>query len=204
MTNNEAPDQIVNMTLKGIETVAKISGLGAKNIAVYLYAVLNDQKRTKGKTRLQSMLRSEKRLKIFAVKKEDLPSFVREAKKYGVLYAVLKDKKDIDGICDIMVRAEDASKINRIVERFKFSAVDMADIRTETAKQKEDKNSEKKRAIGRGKGSPSEPSLNSKEAIKDEFAKLSVRKELEAIKKTQITKTAPKKTRTRKKIIAKG
>lgn len=204
MTNNEVPDQIVSMTLKGIETVAKISGLGAKNIAVYLYAVLNDQKRTKGKARLQSMLKSEKRLKIFAVKKEDLPSFVREAKKYGVLYAVLKDKKDIDGICDIMVRAEDAAKINRIVERFKFSAVDMADIRTETSKQKEDKTGGKKQAARTEKKIPSEPFSSSKENIKNESAKPSVRAELETIKKTQVKKTAPTKTKTKQKIITKG
>ena len=110
MSNNEAADQVVNMSLKGIEMAAKISGLGAKNIAVYLYAVLNDQKKTKGKARLSGMLKSGKQLKIFAVKKEDLAAFVREAKKYGVLYAVLKDKNDIDGMCDIMVRAEDGVK----------------------------------------------------------------------------------------------
>ena len=44
----DAADQIVNMSLKGIEVMAKISGEGAKNLATYLYAVLKDQKRTKG------------------------------------------------------------------------------------------------------------------------------------------------------------
>ena len=46
--------------------------------------------------------------------------FVKEAKKYGVLYNVLIDKKQSkkDGMVDIIVRAEDAAKINRIFERF--------------------------------------------------------------------------------------
>ena len=62
------------------------------------------------------MLRSGKKLKVFAVKDSDLQLFCREAKKYGVLYCVLKDRDATDGLTDIMVRAEDASKINRIFE----------------------------------------------------------------------------------------
>ncbi len=126
----EAADQMVNMSLKGIEVMAKISGEGAKNLATYLYAVLKDQKKTKGKTRLEGLLRSGKELKVFAVKNKDLQKFSQEAKRYGVLYCVLRDKKNLDGMCDIMVRAEDASKISRIVERFKLATVDTASIKS--------------------------------------------------------------------------
>jgi hypothetical protein len=136
MNSNEAADQVVSMTLKGIEVIARITGLGAKNLATYLYAVLRDQKRTRGKTRLEGLLRSGKELKVFAVKNEDLRKFVQEAKRYGVLYCALRDKKSIDGMCDIMVRAEDASKINRIVERFKLATVDTASIKSEIEKSK--------------------------------------------------------------------
>ena len=131
MSSNEAADQVVSMALKGIEVIARISGWGAKNLATYLYAVLRDQKKTRGKTRLEGLLRSGKELKVFAVKNEDLKKFVQEAKRYGVLYCALRDKKSIDGMCDIMVRAEDASKINRIVERFKLATVDTASIQSE-------------------------------------------------------------------------
>ena len=138
----DAADQIVNMSLKGIEVMAKISGVGAKNLATYLYAVLKGQKKTKGKIRLEGLLRSGKELKVFAVRNEDLKKFCQEAKRYGVLYCALRDKNDTDGMCDIMVRAEDASKINRIVERFKLATVDTASIKNEieksrTARQKE-------------------------------------------------------------------
>ena len=66
-TSGEAADQVVKMTLDGVEVAAKITGVGAKELAALLYAVLKDQKKTKGKTRLSSMLRSEKELKVFAV-----------------------------------------------------------------------------------------------------------------------------------------
>jgi hypothetical protein len=144
MTNGaEAADQIVNMSLKGIEVMAKISGEGAKNLATYLYAVLRDQKKTRGKTRLESLLRSGKELDVFAVRNEDLKKFTEEAKRYGVLYCALRDKKSLDGMCDIMVKVEDASKINRIVERFKLATVDTASIKSEIEKSRTTKQKEK-------------------------------------------------------------
>ena len=65
----------------------------------------------------------------------------KEAKRYGVLYSALINKKTKmnDGIIDIMVRAEDASKINRIVERFKLSSYDEATIRSEIEKTMNEK-----------------------------------------------------------------
>ena len=85
------------------------------------------------------MLKSGKELKIFSVKEEDFKKFAEEAKKYGVLYcALVKGKqKSRDGIVDIMVKAEDAAKINRIVERFNLSSYDSATIRSEINKTME-------------------------------------------------------------------
>jgi hypothetical protein len=139
----DAVDQAVSLSLKGIEVMARISGEGAKNLATYLYAVLTDQKKTRGKIRLEGLLRSGKELKVFAVRNEDLQKFTREAKRYGVLYCALRDKKDTDGMCDIMVRAEDAAKINRIVERFKLATVDTASIKSEIQKSRAAKQEEK-------------------------------------------------------------
>ena len=138
----DAADQVMKMTLEGIEVVARLSGAGAKNLAVYLAAVLKDQKKTKGKARLQSMLRSGGELKVFSVKNEDMSKFCQEARRYGVLYSALHDKKSIDGYCDIIARVEDASKINRIVDRFDLATVDTASIKTEILKSREEKERE--------------------------------------------------------------
>ena len=124
-SSGEAAEQVVRMTLNGVEVAAKISGKAAERLAVLLYAVLKDQKKTRGKTRLNSMLRSGKELKVFAIGDRDLEKFCREAKKYGILYCVLKDKTANDGHTDVFVRAEDASKINRIFDRFGIATADM-------------------------------------------------------------------------------
>jgi hypothetical protein len=134
--SGEVADQIVRMSLNGVEVAAKITGAGAEKLAKLLYAVFKDQKRIKGKIRLESMLRSGKELKVFAVKQEDLQKFTTEAKRYGVLYCVLRDKSGNDGINDIMVRAEDASKISRIFDRFKLATVDTASIKNDIEKGK--------------------------------------------------------------------
>ena len=129
--SGDAAEQVVRLSLETGEVAVKLAGEGAKQLAILLYAILREQKKTKGKTRLTNMLRSGKELKVFAVKDSDLQLFCREAKKYGVLYCVLKDRDATDGITDIMVRAEDASKLNRIFERFDLATVDMAEIRSE-------------------------------------------------------------------------
>lgn len=116
------------MTLQGIEMSANIAlkagGMASKSLAVTLYAILTDRKKVKGKARLNSLLKSGSELKVFAIRHEDLKTFTQEAKRYGVLYCVLKEKHKSDGICDIMVRAEDASKISRIVDRFDLATID--------------------------------------------------------------------------------
>ena len=133
----DAAEQVVRLSLETGEIAVRLAGSGAKQVAILLYAILKDQRKTKGKTRLSNLLRSGKELKVFAVKDSDLQLFCREAKKYGVLYCVLKDRDATDGITDIMVRAEDASKINRIFERFRLATVDMAQLREEIQRSME-------------------------------------------------------------------
>lgn len=129
--SGEAAEQVVRMSLNGVEVAAKLSGKAAERLAVLLYAVLKEQKKSRGKIRLTNMLKSGKELKVFAVKDSELQKFCEEAKKYGVLYCVLKDTNANDGLTDIMVRAEDASKINRIFERFGLATIDMGIVKTE-------------------------------------------------------------------------
>lgn len=144
-TGGEAAEQIVRMSLEGFEVAAKITGAGAKNIAILLYSILKEEQKTKGKARLTNMLRSGKELKVFTVKSGDLKKFTQEAKKYGVLYCVLADRgnKDPNAEVDVIARAEDASKISRIVERFNLASVDAASIVTEAEKSKGEKNKPK-------------------------------------------------------------
>lgn len=79
-TGGEAAEQIVRMSLEGFEVAARITGAGAKNIAILLYSILKEEQKTKGKARLTNMLRSGKELKVFTVKSGDLKKFTQERK----------------------------------------------------------------------------------------------------------------------------
>ena len=97
-------------------------------------------KKTKGKIRLTSMLRTGRELKVFAVRDGDVKTFCTEARKYGVLFTILKDRDASDGLTDVMVRAEDAGKINRIFERFGLSTVDVGGMRAEVRSVRGERN----------------------------------------------------------------
>ncbi len=78
--SGDAAEQVVRLSLETGEVAVKLAGTGAKQLAILLYAILREQKKTKGKTRLTNMLRSGKELKVFAVKDTDLRRFCVEAK----------------------------------------------------------------------------------------------------------------------------
>lgn len=141
-SSGDAAEQVVRLSLEGTEVALKLTGSAAKNIAAAIYAVLKnrDKNKIRGRQRLTAMLKSGKELKVFTVSEEHLKQFATEAKRYGVVYCALRGKeKSADGMVDVMVRAEDASKINRIVERFKLATVDAASIKSEIQQSREER-----------------------------------------------------------------
>ena len=138
--SGDAAEQIVRLSLEGIEVAARITGTAAKEIATFIVAALksdNKKLKLKGKARMTSMLKSGKALEIFSVKERDLQQFMQGAKQYGIVYCVLRNRQNTpDGLCDIMVKADDAPKISRLVERFQFATVDKAKIESEIIQAK--------------------------------------------------------------------
>lgn len=145
-TSGEAADQVVRISMEVGEAALKITGAGVKQLAVLLYAVLKEQKKTKGRARLETLIRSGKPLTVYSVKESDLKEFVAEAKRYGVLYCAVRNPRgSADGMVDVIVRAEDASRINRIVDRFQFATVtEAAQIKTEIEQSRAEKSHQTK------------------------------------------------------------
>jgi hypothetical protein len=181
--SGDAAEQIVRMSLEGVEVAARITGTAAKEIALMLLAALKSPERgsgdgikPRGRERLNSMLKSGKALEIFSVKESDLRTFVREAKRYGIVYCVLRNSRfnasktgglAPDGLCDIMVKADDAPKINRLVERFKFATVDKAKIESEILRDMDAKITEP--PDGPADAEPDEPERNDIDSLLDEL-----------------------------------
>lgn len=182
-TSGEAADQVVRMSLEVGEAALKISGTGAKHLAVMLYAVLKEKKKTKGRVRLETLIKSGRPLTVFSVKESDLKQFVQEAKRYGVLYCAVRNPKgSSDGLVDVIVKEEDAPRINRIVDRFQFASVtEAAKIKTEIERTRAEKakagKSEKQEKQGQAEPEKDYPQKSKEDQLMDELFGESVKKE---------------------------
>lgn len=119
---DQAAEQVVRITLASGEAAIRLTGAAAANVAAALAAAAASGGRTKGRARLQTMLRTGRELRVFQLPRGQLEGFAREARRYGVLYAVVR--ADGGGPIDLIVKAEDASKINRIAERLSLGTVE--------------------------------------------------------------------------------
>jgi len=174
--SGDAAEQIVRMSLEGVEVAARITGNAAKDVAMILLAALKSPEKgglkLKGKARMASMLKSGKALEIYSVKESDLKKFYQGAKQYGIVYCVLRHTKNTpDGLCDILVKAEDAPKITRLAERFKFATVDKAKIESEIVAEKAGKTAaEKATQTGLVEGAePEAPDINDTDKLLDDL-----------------------------------
>ena len=140
-TSAEAADQVVRMSLNGAEAALKITGSGAKEVAKLLFKALKDlskqSKKTKGQMRLSNLVKSGKKLDIYQVSDANLKRFCEQAKKYGMLYTVLKDRNKNDGITEVMVKAEDKAKVDRIFEKLGLVPENVADVYPEKVQEKD-------------------------------------------------------------------
>ena len=119
---SESAEQVVKFSFEGVDYVLRITGSVSKELISALYTIMNNKQQTKGKTTLTNMMKSGRPVQIFQVQKEHLKDFAREAKKYGVVYVVVNDKRNLNGNVDIIVREEDKAKIDRIISKFEHDA----------------------------------------------------------------------------------
>lgn len=119
---SDPADQIVRYSLEGTEVALKLSGLAAKNFALFVYAVLKDQKKTRGKTRLVRMLKEQRPFKFFQIPQEALREFAKEARTHGLLYVPIRNKRD-DGQIELVVFADDAAKVQRVLDNLNLDFV---------------------------------------------------------------------------------
>lgn len=113
-TSGEVADLMVKEGIQITESAVKLAGLGAKNLAAIIVALMNDESKMQGKTNLKQLLKSDKPLCILQIKEPDLKKFNTEAKKYGVLFTAVSDKTNNTGLCDVIAKQEDIAKLNYI------------------------------------------------------------------------------------------
>ena len=115
----EAADQVVRYSLEGIDHGLRLSGTMAKNLAVFLAAVMKNNQKSYGRISMARMLRENRPLKFFTVPSNRIYEFAKEAKKRGLPYVVIRDRKN-PKLCELMVFADDAAKVNRVMDQMEL------------------------------------------------------------------------------------
>ena len=123
-TSGEVADLMVKEGLMITEEVVKLTGLGAKNLAAIVIALLKEDNKLQGKTNLRKLLKSDKQLCILQIKESDIKKFNAEAKKYGVLFTAVNDKSNNTGLCDIIAKQDDVTKLNYIMEKLGYAGTE--------------------------------------------------------------------------------
>ena len=171
-TNGETADLMVREGIQITESVVKLAGLGAKNLAALLFALANDNQKLAGKTTLKRLIQDGEELTIFSIKKEDLDGFRMEAKNYGVLYCPIINKMENTGTVEIMAKAKDARQLNRIFERMGYPAP----VKEDAAAKKADarapsENSSRERGTGaRASTERASEEMNKRPSVKARLA----------------------------------
>lgn len=191
-TNADAADLMVRESIQITESSIKLAGLGAKNLAALLIALAQDNQKLQGKTTLKRLLSEGKELKVFPLKVDDISAFKDLSKEYGVLFTPIINKAEKTAYCDVLAKAEDVSKINRIFEKMGYPAITLSPQQEEA----QSKNAQSR--------APQESSLNGRgsglrETVGTTMDKrLSVKEQIEGFKaqKKSQDKAAPQKGKT--------
>lgn len=133
---NSVMNQSMTLAIEGTRMMLTLTGKGAVRVAAMLAAIMKEQHRTKGAVRLKTLIRAGGSQEVFTLPQEQLKAWAAAAKKYEILYTVIKGPAD-DGMVDLWVRPEDAARINRIVERLGIGLVHEASVTSEPAPEQE-------------------------------------------------------------------
>jgi len=120
MEGSEAADLMVREGIQITEASVKLLAAGSKNLAAFLLALAQDNKKLMGKTNMVRLLKERRGIGIFHIKAEDLKTFAAFARKYGILYSAVKEKNNSTGIVDLMTNADSVSQVNRVLEKMGY------------------------------------------------------------------------------------
>lgn len=140
--NGDAAEEVVKMTLNGVDVVIRLLGDGAKNLAALLIAWRNKEKKHVGKTSLPKLLTSGDELHVLSLTKEQYDSFSKQARK-KITYAPFLNTRNKDGKVDIVLGSRHLNFANHILSRIGFGNVEPgsgthAEILNEREKEKLD------------------------------------------------------------------
>jgi hypothetical protein len=121
MNGGQSAEQMIYLSLKSSEQIAKLSALGAKHLAALLMALLKEGKELLTNTGLSKILENGEIPAVVPINKEMLGDFKKLANKYSIKFLGISDKET--NSVDLVLNRKDAEIINRILERIGYSEI---------------------------------------------------------------------------------
>ena len=114
--SGDVADLMVKESIQLTEASIKLLAAGSKNLTAFLWALAQDSRKLIGQTGMKRLLQENKELKVFHIKESDLQEFKHYARK-NVLFAVIKDTRQTDGMVDLVTNVDFVSQVNLFLKR---------------------------------------------------------------------------------------
>lgn len=118
--SGEAADLVMKEGVQISEEAIKLLARGAKNLAALLYALAKDQKKLYGKVNMNRLLSEQRPIEVLPLRTEDFDEFKRRAKKVGLLFSTILDKKGDEPYLEILTNIDHLSQANYILEQMGY------------------------------------------------------------------------------------
>ena len=125
--SGEAADLVMKEGVQISEEAIKLLARGAKNLAALLYALMKDQKKLYGKVNMNRLLSEQRPIEVLPLRTEDFDEFKRRAKKVGLLFSTILDKKGDAPYLEILTNIDHLSQANYILEQMGYQPRQLED-----------------------------------------------------------------------------
>ena len=126
--SGEAADLVMKEGVQISEEAIKLLARGAKNLAALLYALAKDQKKLYGKVCMNRLLSEQRPIEVLPLRTEDFDEFKRRAKKVGLLFSTILDKKGDEPYLEILTNIDHLSQANYILEQMGYQPKQLEDV----------------------------------------------------------------------------
>jgi len=118
--SGEAADLVMKEGVQISEEAIKLLARGAKNLAALLYALAKDQKKLYGMVGMNRLLSEQRPIEVLPLRTEDFDDFKQRAKKVGLLFSAIVDKKSDAPYIEILTNIDHLSQANYILEQMGY------------------------------------------------------------------------------------
>ena len=126
--SGEAADLVMKEGVQISEEAIKLLARGAKNLAALLYALAKDQKKLYGMVGMNRLLSEQRPIEVLPLRTEDFDEFKRRAKKVGLLFSTILDKKGDEPYLEILTNIDHLSQANYILEQMGYQPKQLEDV----------------------------------------------------------------------------